>query len=315
MSKKKDKNQNALKHGAYSGEVMLPGEKIGDYEALRQAYYDEWAPEGVTEQCLVDDIVALHWRKRRMVQYFQIGLQQRDTKIRERNKNARQIGDLKDLAEEFSETDSVEAVEEILRWLNPLYAVTIRECIPHDKCEDPAKWGQEIGKYLSNLESRVPLKGPELFAAIVDLNSIEVEILRSDRLDEAIDRKIKRIMQVKTAKQIFPNMRRNAKPEPKLISSPAAADGKPATPAEIIVSAEKEAIAVQSGVVIEGTPIDEGGSASVSPDVTEKEHSGVMRAKVDFFAKPTPATVEELDRFSALCERVMTSNTSSNRAS
>jgi len=32
MSKKKDKNQNALKHGAYSREVMLPGEKFRDYD-------------------------------------------------------------------------------------------------------------------------------------------------------------------------------------------------------------------------------------------------------------------------------------------
>jgi hypothetical protein len=42
MPKKKAKNQNALKHGVYSLAVMLPGEKIGDYEALLAAHYAEW---------------------------------------------------------------------------------------------------------------------------------------------------------------------------------------------------------------------------------------------------------------------------------
>ena len=44
---------------------------------------------------------------------------------------------------------------------------------------------------------------------------------RSDRIDEAIDRTIKRLMQVKTAKQIFPQMRRNAGADSKLINVPA----------------------------------------------------------------------------------------------
>jgi hypothetical protein len=43
-------------------------------------------------------------------------------------------------------------------------------------------------------------------------------LARSDRIDEAIDRTIKRLMQVKTAKQIFPEMR-NARAEPKLINA------------------------------------------------------------------------------------------------
>jgi hypothetical protein len=40
-------------------------------------------------------------------------------------------------------------------------------------------------------------------------------------MDEAIDRTIKRLMQVKTAKQIFPQMRRNASVGSKLINFPA----------------------------------------------------------------------------------------------
>jgi hypothetical protein len=83
--KKKDKNQNALKHGAYSRKDMSPGEKIRDYESLREALHDEWAPEGVTEQCLVDDLCKLRWKKRRMDQYDQIRLGQRHAQFCRRN--------------------------------------------------------------------------------------------------------------------------------------------------------------------------------------------------------------------------------------
>jgi hypothetical protein len=83
MSKKTAKNQNAVKHGVYSREVMLPGERIGDYEALRQVHYDEWAPDGVTERYSVDDLFVLRWKKLRLDQYDQIRLRQRETQFRE----------------------------------------------------------------------------------------------------------------------------------------------------------------------------------------------------------------------------------------
>jgi hypothetical protein len=64
ISKRIAKKQNALKHGVYSREVMLPGEKLSDYEALRAAHYDEFAPDGVMEECLVDELVNLRWKKK-----------------------------------------------------------------------------------------------------------------------------------------------------------------------------------------------------------------------------------------------------------
>jgi hypothetical protein len=92
---------------------------------------------------------------------------------------------------------------------------------------------------------------------------------------------------------------------------------KPETQTEIVDSSKSEVEkgTFTSGVVIEGTVGNPGEVASVPPDPTEKEHSGTLLAKVDFFPKPVPATVEELQRFSALCHGVMSSNASGNRAS
>jgi hypothetical protein len=315
MSKKNGKKQNALKHGAYSRQIMLPGEKRADYEALSTATFEEWAPDGITEQCLVTDLVDLRWKKGRMDQYHQIRLQQRTAKIRLENESNRHRKNLKNLGTEFSRTDSVEATEEILDRLSPAYAEIIMEWIPREKCKDPTLWGQEIGKFLSNLKPDDPLEGPDLFAAIVNPDSMETEISRLDRLDEAIDRKIKRLMQVKAAKQIFPSMRNNAKPEPKLINPPSAADGQspaiieykaePVADAQIITSEASDEdngdLTHQSVVAIEETLVGAYGPVSISPDATEKGHSDAEHARVEVFAKPPPmVTPEEWQKYCAL---------------
>ena len=216
MSKSRSK-RNALRHGVYSREPMLPGEKMGDYEALRAELYEEWAPEGATERGLVDRLVALYWRRQRLERYEHLRLEERLDAIYDKNEGNRHLQYLKNLAPQFVDAESVEAVEKILSQLGPLYASLIREKIPQNMCNDPARWGAAIGALLSSLKPEHLLDSPAMFVAIVNPDSFEYEIARSERVDEAIDRTIKRLMQVKTAKQIFPNMQRNAKAAPKLI--------------------------------------------------------------------------------------------------
>lgn len=266
-----------------------------------------------------------------MDRYDQIRLQQQHAKFRKQNNANIQRSLLKDMAAEFNEAANVEVVEQILSRLSPNYAQSITEGVPREKCQDPTQWGREIGKILSKLEVDDLLDGPDLFVAIINPYFLELEISRSDRLDEAIDRKIKQLLHVKTAKQVFPNMRKNARPEPKLINPPASADRQPvvvsegapepATQAEIAVSAksaEKEAFTAHDGVVIEGGQTDRDGPAPV-PDGTEKEHLDLEHVTVEFFAKPVPRTLDELiddlEGFSARCDEVMISNARSNRAS
>src|SRR5450759_3196628 len=127
MSKKKTKNQNAMQHGIYSTVVLLPGEKQADYEALRQSCFDEWVPDGVTEHYLVDDLCTLRWKKLRLERYDQVCLQQRKDKILLENNANKLIEELRGLAEEFSETESIEEAEEILSWLSASISMLINK--------------------------------------------------------------------------------------------------------------------------------------------------------------------------------------------
>jgi hypothetical protein len=218
MAKARGKKQNALKHGAYSREPMLPGEKIRDYEVLRAELNEEWAPEGPTERGLVDRLVALYWRKQRLERYEHLSLQQQLDQIHQKNEVNRHRQNLKNLGIEFGAASSIEVVERILSRLSPFYTDMIIGWVPRETCQDPAQWGKAISAHLSRMQPEDQLEGPAKFIAIVNPDSLEHELARSDRVDESIDRTIKRLMQVKTAKQVFPNMRRTAKADPKLIN-------------------------------------------------------------------------------------------------
>jgi hypothetical protein len=217
--KKRAKKQNAFKHGVYSREVMLPGENIRTYYALAAEFVEEWAPEGPTERSLVERLVGLYWRKQRLERYEQTQLQQHVQRIHQQNEYSRILQELKDLIPEFQDAEGEDDVRAILSETSEDYAGCIKEKVPYN--ESPgAAWGPAIVKFLETLKPPALLEGTAKFIALVDPTRIHVDMDRSDRIDEAIDRTIKRLMQVKTAKQIFPKMR-NAKTEPKLINSSA----------------------------------------------------------------------------------------------
>ena len=217
---KRAKKRNALKHGVYSRDIMLPGESFRGYDALAAELDEEWAPEGPTERSLVERLVGLYWRKQRLDRYERLKLKQRVDQIRDYNEVSRDRQNLKNWGMKLGQAESIEAVEEILSQLSPYYVELITEAVPRE-AQDAAAWGPAIGAYFSDFELNDQLEGPAQFIAIVNPDLIENDMARSDRVYEAIDRTIKRLMQVKTAKQIFPKMRRKADADPKLINVPA----------------------------------------------------------------------------------------------
>ena len=127
---------------------------------------------------------------------------------------------MKDWAPKFQDAASAEEVVQILAELDDAYSDFIADKVPYDESPDAPQRGPAIAKFLASLQPPARLEGAALFIALVNPTAIQVEMARSDRIDEAIDRTIKRLMQVKTAKQIFPNLRK-AKVTPELITVPA----------------------------------------------------------------------------------------------
>ncbi len=307
--KKKQKNRNAVKHGAFSREPMLPGEKRRDYEALRADLYDEWAPDGTTERGLVDTLIESRWRKQRLDRYEHFSLQKRRDQIHSKSEDTRHRQNLRKIwASEFSAATSLEAVEHILSTLSPLYRVTITGWVPLETCQDPAQWGTAIGKFLSNLAPEDQMEDSDKFMAILIPDQIEKELDRSDRIDEKIDRTIKRLLQVKLAKQISRNTRTKPQSEPRLINPPASVDvrpvledGKLLMQADVSVSpaeAVDEPECPQEPPIIDETEQ----RGEIAPPAAKNEHSEPEHVKVEVFTKPRLFSIAEMERFFETCD-------------
>lgn len=59
---------NAMKHGILSRLAVLPHEDAGEFSDLLAALIEEHQPTGATEQHLVEELAAVMWRKRRVLQ-------------------------------------------------------------------------------------------------------------------------------------------------------------------------------------------------------------------------------------------------------
>ena len=57
---------NALRHGVLSRYTVLPWEDADEYQALVAALVAEHAPQGPTEEHLVEEMAGILWRKRRL---------------------------------------------------------------------------------------------------------------------------------------------------------------------------------------------------------------------------------------------------------
>ena len=57
---------NALRHGVLSRYTVLPWEDADEYSALVAAFAAEHAPQGPTEEHLVEELAGILWRKRRL---------------------------------------------------------------------------------------------------------------------------------------------------------------------------------------------------------------------------------------------------------
>ena len=57
---------NALRHGVLSRHTVLPWEDRSEYQALLDALVAEHAPNGPTEEHLVEELAGIIWRKRRL---------------------------------------------------------------------------------------------------------------------------------------------------------------------------------------------------------------------------------------------------------
>ena len=63
---------SALKHGAFSEILILPGEDPQDFEKLKNELFAEYKPSGISEERVMMAIARAFWQERRLVLFQQV---------------------------------------------------------------------------------------------------------------------------------------------------------------------------------------------------------------------------------------------------
>jgi hypothetical protein len=162
ITRRAGRRPNALKHGAFSGSVILPGEDPREFEQLVNAVFAEWQPSGPVEEDAARSLASAIWRKDRLGIFLRAQRAQEAADDRWRQENL----------EEFP-----------ILMAKPVSPDSVRS----DKKEAPVN---VVDRQLVALREWIT---PEQF-----LKRMEME----QRLDAKIDRAVKRLLQVKAMKSV-----------------------------------------------------------------------------------------------------------------
>ena len=162
----------ALKHGAYSEAVLLPGEDRSEFEELHRGLVEELTPHGRLEEETVAALARLVWRRQNL-QMFEI----------DQLSHLIAMGLEKAAAKEPGERDSLDD-DEIISEFNELAEANQR----YDKAQGTRK--EKAGSELFEISKTATLKRL--------MKELDVE----QRLDAMIDKLIKRLLFLRGLKSI-----------------------------------------------------------------------------------------------------------------
>jgi hypothetical protein len=185
--------------------TMIPAETHQAFESLHRELYEEFSPVGITEERLVQRLAVLNLERDRLSRYAQLKMEIRQAEIEREVPFARTIEGLKSRGEEFEKAKTVKEVEKFLSG-----DVTTEQSILSPEAERRTDYFLE---QIASLPEVGPVHGRDIFFKLVEEFPIIERLKQLEQIDVAIDRTIKRLLQLKTMKQMFRQL------EPKVIST------------------------------------------------------------------------------------------------
>jgi hypothetical protein len=193
--------------------TLLPGENLEDFEDLLKRHYEEWTPDGTTEEYLTLDIAKWRWERDRFERSQQLSMFCRQYEFRSVNQLLQGIRKLRLLAPEFQAAKSAEDVEKVLSKVDEPLTTFVRIKWPLESSGQSENWGSVIAEGLATLPNLIGDRARQMLLLQEEFPALE-RLHKLEQFDAKIDRTIKRLMQVKTMKQMHRQI------EPKVISIP-----------------------------------------------------------------------------------------------
>lgn len=226
-------NQNALKHGAFSDVVILPGEDPKKFEELIESLNDEWNPEGPTEKDLVTSIALGMWRKRRFRRYLNLGIARGADKIDGLDSQIKR--DFEALVEvlEQIESDVPDSVteESLEKKLGEARADAIKRTFPRKRYDSYDVWTGHLSRCITAMLDAHIIACRDTVSVDEYMSDEELadrEQSFEERIDAKIARDTKTLGQIQAMKSIGVGKRRaasTAEPLKEIASPPTQAAG------------------------------------------------------------------------------------------
>ena len=202
MARKREGKNNAIRHGAYAEDLILPDENIDEFLELYQALNEEWKPVGALEGDTVLTITHCIWVKRRVERFYRrevTGGQFHDKDV---------IKYVIYLAKLLENNKTLEDATVITNHLPAEYRQWIAQEVPRSNFHDDASWIQALIPRIMDLAASHASFAAATLSTYKSSNSTYMreltgkKIALDERLDARIDKAIKRLAQLKTFKQI-----------------------------------------------------------------------------------------------------------------
>jgi hypothetical protein len=190
--------------------TMIPAENPRAFEDLHRELYEEFSPVGITEERLVQRLAVLNLERDRLYRYTQFKMEIRQAEINRRVPNAKLLKAIKSRAVEFQ---TAKFEKEIEKLNSEDVAAEKSKQSPPEKLSDSERRKNDVLEHVASLPDVGPVDSRDIFIKLVEEFPIIERVKELEQIDVAIDRTIKRLMQLKTMKQMFRQL------EPKVIST------------------------------------------------------------------------------------------------
>ena len=205
MVRKRGGKNNAITHGAYSEDLILPGESVREFKLLHRGLIEEWKPTGALEEDTVLTIAQCIWLKRRVDRFYYD-----EASWAQEHPKEEDLEDAFRRAKMLEKVHTVNDVTEIVDQLPELYKTYLEQAVPRSNFKDENDWIQFMKTrvldflvqhklvIIAQIDSRKfrAVKAGE----VRELTAKKIAL--DERLDARIDKAIKRLAQLKAFKQI-----------------------------------------------------------------------------------------------------------------
>jgi len=190
----------------YDTRLIPAAESHRAFAELHRELYEEYLPVGFSEEHLVQRLAFLFFERDRLSRYTHFKMEMRQAELERQIPKAQAVRQLKSHVDKIEEANVLREVKESL---------SEAEAGGEPKPAVPGRSGGPKVSFdsITTLPDG-PVNGRDVFLKLVEEFPIAERIKQHEQIDQAIDRTIKKLMQLKTMKQMYRQL------EPRVISPP-----------------------------------------------------------------------------------------------